>query len=285
MKTLINTSNAPFKFSTFTLALGTILLAIGSCSVKEDRDACPSHLTVDLRGNTSPEIEVLLSSSEGEILANDIIGKPALKEGGYAMYRYRIPKGDNGVSSLYHGSNLISEANTLLIRDGYQMDSLYGEHAILPISQEIEYHKPVFHKQFSTIDLILATDGTMDSASGVPLPSGLSVKAQIGMNAVSKVDLSPIKGETIFEIPFSEKRRAYSFRVPRMYNEKILVTITDSSSGKELNTLDIGAMLLGAGFDWSEEDLGDALIISDKYDGRFIVSISSWGKRTIEIIL
>ena len=262
-----------------------------SCSVKEDRSDCPSHLSVDLKGCALRSALILISGEEGEAIASDAISPETVPEGNIRrIYRYRVPKGKVRVSSFSKGESLLQEGNTLSIAPESQMDSLWGESREVIVSHETEYYKPIFHKQFATIDLILARNDSSygegpfsDRSGGVPLPLGKKVSARIGVRGVNLTDLSPSIGEAVFDVPFSEERGAYTFRLPRMKEEGVMISIREE--GKEIRSLDVGKILLEAGFDWEEEDLSDAIIVADRYEGEFTVSISSWGKRTVEVVL
>ena len=255
------------------------VMFLSSCSVKERRDDCPSYLTLDLREKTFPSVHLKATSSEGETLIEDRI--PPSENGAFSMYRYRIPKGENGVCVFSPGKNSSISEEALLLREGFPMDSLYGDFSSIPFLEESVYHKPIFHKQFSTIDLIMALD---EKKRGAPLPSGLEVRVTIGVKGVSKLDLSPLEGRVSFPVSFSAENYSYRFAVPRVGSEEFFAEIL-SSEGKVVSTVDLREILLQAGFPWEEKDLPDARIVSDKATGSFSVAISSWGHRSIEIVL
>ncbi len=228
------------------------LVALVSCSVKEDRSDCPCWITVIANESTS------LSAWFGnqKILDNH--------RGG--LEDHTVPRGI---------VDLVASNGIFTVPEGEQMGELFAQLQHLNTNGETALTGIELQKQFATVYLDFKDED--DGRTGYDIQiNGNYVGADIRT-------LSPVEG--IFRcIPEEALERGYMFRVPRQKDDSLSAVL--SYNGKDVETIPVGELIRKAGFDWTRQSLGDVSILADLPAHTFTITIMEWeGPVTFEITI
>ena len=237
------------------------LLLVPSCSVKENRAACPCALTVDLA--VLPVRPVVLSvAGEGyswtEVVhADTVLVLP-------------VPKGEVAVSAV--GGALAEGDGSVRIPEGEEAPPLYLFHAAVSTEAEQVVLPVTLHKQYCALELLFK------GPSGYAPPFEVAVEGFYGGWAP---DGSPASG------PFSRRLLPGSdgravLRLPRQGDDSLLMHIVFSD--QVVRTFALGSYISAAGYDWTAPDLEDLTLTVDISLTSVTLSSDLWS-RTEEIEL
>ena len=237
------------------------LLLVPSCSIKEDRTACPCSLTVELTDLPVRPV-VLRVTGEGYTMTEVVHADTALV--------LLVPKGEMAVSAV--GGALAEGDGSVRIQEGEDAPPLYlfyadvstaAEQVVLPIS---------LHKQYCTIELLFK------GPPGYGPPFEVAVE---GFYGGWEPDGSPAPG------PFSRRLLPGSdgratLRLPRQGDDSLLMHIVFSD--QVVRTFALGSYMAAAGYDWSAQDLEDLTLQVDISLTSVTISSDMW-TRTEDIEL
>ena len=237
------------------------LLLVPSCSIKEDRTACPCSLTVELTDLPVRPV-VLRVTGEGYTMTEVVHADTALV--------LLVPKGEMAVSAV--GGALAEGDGSVRIQKGEDAPPLYlfyadvstaAEQVVLPIS---------LHKQYCTIELLFK------GPPGYGPPFEVAVE---GFYGGWEPDGSPAPG------PFSRRLLPGSdgratLRLPRQGDDSLLMHIVFSD--QVVRTFALGSYIAAAGYDWSAQDLEDLTLQVDISLTSVTISSDMW-TRTEDIEL
>ena len=225
------------------LILGILgLVALVSCSVKEDRSDCPCWLTVD---------------ADKAVSVNGWFGTRSLFDVKGGFIDKMVPRGI---------VNVVASYGNFSVPEGQQMDSLFARRIPVDTDCESAFASVTLCKNFATIELDFK-----DEDDGRTTYDLLATGTVAGVNART---LEPEDG------PFScipepiLDGRGYAFRVPRQKDESLNVTL--SYNGKAVETIDLGYLIAKTGFDWKAENLGDIAILCDLPAHTFTITVKEW---------
>ena len=238
------------------------LAVLTSCSIKEDRSLCPCLLEVDTKDLSSESVVVQLR--RGEVFLEESINR----EDYSLLHEYKVPRGWVELSAVSGMKNLGWDGdNYLRLARGRQMDSLYCRLSSIDTHGERAYDKIILHKNFATLtfSFIGSDSGRIDDFSLVIRGESVGVDLR---------DLSPIEGG--FEcVPSASDKGGYILRLPRQEPQSSL-NMELLYDGVLYDTIDIGDLILRAGFDWKREDLGDIHIEANLPESEFKITVIQW---------
>ena len=231
------------------------LLLVPSCSIKENRTACPCGLTLDLIG--LPVRPVVLSViGEGyswmEVVhADTVLVLP-------------VPKGEMAVSAV--GGALAEGDGSVQIPKGEEAPPLYLFHADVSTDTEQVVLPVKLHKQFCTLEL------SFKGPPGYTPPFEAAVEGFYGGWAP---DGSPAPGSFSRRLlPGAEGRT--SLRLPRQGDDSLLMHIVFSD--QVVRTFALGSYIAAAGYDWSAPDLEDLSLQVDISLTSVTISSDLWSR-------
>ena len=228
------------------------LVALASCSVKEDRSDCPCWLTVE---------------AENTATLTGWYGSQRIFDGHKGGFVDRmVPRGDVAI---------ISSKGGFTVAEGNQMDELFAELLHVDTDSESAYAKVQLKKQFATVTLDFkeADNGRTDA--------DIIVKGNI-QGADSKT-LEPEEGPFRC-IPEPDPERGYRFRVPRQKDNSLTAELW--SEDVLLDAIPVGELIDKAHFDWKKESLGDIHILADLPAQTFTITVMEWeGPITFEVTI
>ena len=75
--------------------------------------------------------------------------------------------------------------------------------------------------------------------------------------------------------PDESSDRGYEVRVPRQKDDSLML-LQFNDDGEELPSIPIGQIIKKAGFDWTQESLGDVSILANIPEMRFQITVMDW---------
>ena len=241
-------------FAALRMTVGAIagLVALGSCSVKEDRSDCPCWLTVE---------------AESTATLTGWYGSQRIFDGHKGGFVDRmVPRGDVAI---------ISSRGEFTVAEGRQMDELFAELLHVDTDGEKAFAKVQLKKQFATVTLDFkeSEDGRTDY--------DIIVKGNI--QGADFKTLEPKDGPFRC-IPEAAPERGYQFRVPRQKDNSLMAELW--SEDALVDTIPVGELIAKARFDWKRESLGDIRILADLPAKTFTITVMEWeGPVTFEITI
>ena len=230
-------------------------LLLPSCSIKEDRTACPCALTLEL--TALPVSPVVLGvAGEGYSFTEVIHADTVLV--------VPVPKGDLAVSAV--GGALPEGDGSVRIPEGEEAPPMYLFHADVSTLAEQVVLPVLLHKQFCTLELIFR------GPPGYGPPFEVVVE---GFYGGWQPDGSPAPG------PFSRRilpgaDGCASLRLPRQGDESLLMHIVFSDS--IVRTFALGSYISASGYDWSAPDLDDLTLNVDISLTSVTISTDLWSR-------
>ena len=244
------------------------LVALCSCSVKEDRSDCPCWMQVDASGVMAESIQLRGWWGSRELFDETISGSELR-----AFHEYTVPRGTVAVTAFAGKNRLSEDGNNLVILHGAQMDSLFAHASKVNTVCESTVDVVSLNKHFTTVYLDFKDEDDGRSAYD------LAVYGNVG--GLDIRTLEPVEG-TFSCLPDIAPERGYMFRVPRQKDDSLKAVL--SFHGKEVESIPLGELIRKAGFDWSKQSLGDVSILADLPAHTFTITIMEWeGPVTFDI--
>ncbi len=236
---------------------------LGSCSVKEDRSGCPCYLEVDASEVNSPFV-VIESWVEGRtdrtVLCADIEGEDL-----GVIHEYPVPRGLLRLTAVGDSGRILIWNDSFQPRVGRQMDSLFARSVLLETRCESLREVLRLNKQFATVTL--AFEDCEDGRDGYRLV----FLGNVG--GVDPVTLEPVPGAFRF-VAQPDPVGGFSVRVPRQMDASLVAELY--RDGDYVDTVPVGELIEKAGFDWTQEDLGDVRIVANLPASTFTVTVMDW---------
>lgn len=246
-----------------------LLLAMSlavSCSVKEDRTACPCLLRLEFGGMPQADQgkRLLLSVNRGgECIIRDTLS-PA-REGGF--YELEVPKDELYV-------NLWSEEAMEYVDDGKLKIPLGDEcPAVRMFSSAIDTR----YCEFRQIDVDLSKNYCLLTVSFVGDSGGLG-KYLAGVDGRVdgySPDGSPSEGEFFHFIQKQGNGSGnFTLMLPRQRDASLKLDIFGDDG--LLKSFSLGNYLLESGYDWTAKDLRDATVLVDFAGTQIRIEVGGW---------
>ena len=218
------------------------LVALVSCSVKEDRGDCPCWLTVE---------------ADNTVSVNGWFGTRSLFKVNGGFIDKKVPRGLVDV---------VANIGSFSAPEGQQMDSLFARRIPVDTDGESAYARVTLCKNFATIELDFKDedDGRTD----------YDLLATGTISGVDARSLNPVEGSFSFVPEPNTDGRGYAFRVPRQKDETLKLLL--SKDGNIVETIDLGHLIAKTGFDWKAESLGDIAILCDLPAHTFTITVKDW---------
>ena len=239
-----------------TVPLALAILAVLSCSIKEDRTGCPCRLTVVL---------VEAGGPDGEDLVLGISGLPDERLSGAVIperVERTVEKGVHRVTAFSGDEGMTLQAGVLSVPYG----SVCG-----PLMARAESIECLLEEAEDTVRLrkqYLALTFRADASC-----AGITVRSS--WNGLSVHDLSPVPGAYRAKAAGTAPGE-FKVLLPRQGDASMVADIL-GGDGAVIQTLPVGAMLEKAGYDFSAPNLDDAIICLDPVSpGGFSVIVEEW---------
>ena len=229
------------------------LLLVPSCSVKENRAACPCSLALELAG--LPVRPVFLNvAGEGYSFTGVVHADTLLM--------LSVPKGEVAVSAV--GGALAEGDGSVRIPEGEEAPPLYLFHADVSTEAEQVVLPVTLHKQYCSLEMLFK------GPSGYGPPFEVAVEGSYGG---WEPEGSPAPGAFSRRLlPGSDGRAV--LRLPRQGDDSLLMHIVFSD--QVVRTFALGSYIAAAGYDWSAPDLEDLTLTVDISLTSVTISTDLW---------
>ena len=229
------------------------LLLLPSCSVKENRAACPCALALELTG--LPVRPVVLGVTGEGYSFTDIVQADT-------VLVLPVPKGKLAVSAV--GGALAEGDGSVRIPEGEEAPPLYLFYADVSTEAEQVVLPVTLHKQFCALELLFK------GPSGYGPPFEVAVEGAYGG---WRPDGSPASG------PFSRRLLPGSdgratLRLPRQGDDSLLMHIVFAD--RKVRTFALGSYISASGYDWTAPDLEDLTLHVDISLTSVTISTDLW---------
>ena len=229
------------------------LLLLPSCSVKENRTACPCALALELTG--LPVRPVVLGVTGEGYSFTDIVQADT-------VLVLPVPKGKLAVSAV--GGALAEGDGSVRIPEGEEAPPLYLFYADVSTEAEQVVLPVTLRKQFCALELLFK------GPSGYGPPFEVAVEGAYGG---WRPDGSPASG------PFSRRLLPGSdgratLRLPRQGDDSLLMHIVFAD--RKVRTFALGSYISASGYDWTAPDLEDLTLHVDISLTSVTISTDLW---------
>ena len=245
------------------------LIAIYSCSVKEDRSACPCIFTVDAGGIAADEVTAICRDRNG----NDHmrILHPAEGE---TKTEVKVPRGVVKVMAYSGNSVSVEKEDSIIIPFGHGADCLYADVAYADARGETAYEKISLYKQFTVINL------KIDCAASDWRIEDCVLHVSSRTHGLSLLDLRPVAGGFSCTV-HPDNNGIFSFRLPRQNDDESYCWL--ECDGKRSDSIALGHILREHSFDWSKRNLDDISLEVGLPSDVLSVTIVEWDKESIDV--
>lgn len=234
-----------------------------NCSVKEDREPCPSYLMVSFmdKGHIDSEVSLLgwyeeeLFRDRIDVTDYDPYWVKAVRKGTVYFSAYRCKGSDARVSAHYVQSPA-----------GSQADSLYAYHTEVVAEGETEYVDVSFKKQFCTVYL--------DIRRSAQEMRSFSFGVSGNTSGFDVLTFEPVPGVFDFRTAAASGERIVPFRIYRQMDDSMTVTVF--RDGEVVGVFPLGMYIAKTGYSWESEDLQDIYIIIDLVMGQVTIAVEGW---------
>lgn len=250
------------QFLIQTTLLIAVLLAAGSCSVKEERSECPCWLKVFIE--PFPHEGAVVSA----YATQQVFSARVDKESYEGCYEATVPRALLEVSCHNRPSSMLAKGSLVTIAKGDQSDSLYAHHAMVDCTGEEAVDRAKLCKQFATVYMTFENPG---NAKTCPYDVRISGKVD-GMDMAS---FSPHEGAFEYA-PAETQPLFYQFRIPRQKDSTLSLDLYSKEDGSFVDSLPLGMYIKESGFDWQAESLEDIVIKVNFAKIEISVKVSEW---------
>lgn len=229
-----------------------------SCSVKEDRQACPCRLMLDLTGTDTSLVRTLYvrGVALGDVIFMDTLDRERLTD----MYVRDVPHGEIRVT-VWGASGT---ADDLIIPYGSECPQLYMSAFTADTMGEAYYREVVLCRNHCRLTILL---------NGHDLPYQLTLRGKVNGYGM---DGMPSGGEFSC-VAYPGKEDGMSAVVPRQVDASLLLDVEDEDT-EVVRTFALGEYLAHGGYDWQQKDLDDATVILDYSVTGIKVTYKGWDK-------
>ena len=241
------------------LLFSVTIVVVASCSIKEDRSACPCVLTVSLQETTE---NVMISGWNDE---NKIIYDILKPDGKECPIKYRVPRDRCEISAIIGYEELVLSDDVLLIPEGSQMSCLYACASVVDTDSETAECEVNFKKNHVKVNLSFRNSDT------ALCPYDIQVRGTVA--GIEMKTLSPVRGNFVCT-PETNDGKGYEFVIPRQMDESLSVDLMRGN--EKYDTIALGSIIASTGYDWTADELADIDLVIDLPMGEISITVSGW---------
>ena len=240
-----------------------ILGGVAGCSVKEDREVCPSMLIVGtdrLSETLAPyAIHVWGDGSyhcQDRIIPVDYTDRD---------WTHRVQKGYNTLVCMQGLDMSNLEDNFVRIHYGEESDRLWTHHSIVDCTGEYAYDQFIMHKQYCVLTIDV-------SGFEGEFPYTMEIRGEsCGYNLQTA---EPVSGD-FRAVPSNTDEGIWQVILPRQRPQQRLVLYLQKD-GKTEYAIDVANALKESNYSWETEDLNDAIIKLDSLSTELFFTGIDW---------
>lgn len=250
------------------LALGLLLC---SCSVKEDRRACPCYVRMEVGEFLHAGLpEALVSFSSGGGIRRSEVDLSEFRESGLVQ---SLPRGAAGAALAAGLDCMEVRGDSLVVPYGKEADPLWLYAEKFVCDGDEKHLQAVPCKQYCTLTIVVS--GLEDVAD-----HGMTLSVMAGSCALDIYSARPLAG-AYRAVARRSGASAFQVRIPRQSGYGLLLEILVPSGGEDgqenlSRVLDLGSEFRKAGYDWQRRNLQDASALVDYSGAEISLSIGDW---------
>ena len=244
------------------MALLPAALSLGSCSVKENRTACPCELIVRPEEALKTAGNVLVSViQDGEVVKQGMLSGQEFESGKCRLLVKRKPS----VVTVFTGITAMSPlpGERLDIRYYNECDEVYSNSQEKELSGDICDCPISLHKNFARLKLTILN---------LPEDSGLCVSGTV--RGYDLMYAAPYEGMFNCYPALAEGTNDCCIRLPRQVDDKLTLTI--ENGGQTIRTVLMGRLIAATGYSFEDEDLMDISMTLDMEKAEASLGLEDW---------
>lgn len=250
------------RFILSALALGAILCLQG-CSVKEDRDVCPTYVSV--KADADAPCLVSFYAPDGDLLERRTLSAGELSSGENWT---KIRKGDIRVSVLSHWDGMTPDGGRdVVCASGTDAAPIWAFTRDATASGDDLLVEGVLQKQHAVITLVFKND------DGNSYPYDIRVIA--GCKGIDLFNQTGVSGEMTLE-PVPDEELTASFRLARQDSGALRLLLLSKTDGSTVAELDLGRYIALTGYNWDAEWLADVTVTIDFARAQLTIAVEDW---------
>jgi hypothetical protein len=242
---------------------GLIIFLLVSCSVKEQREACPCILSIRISDTLSAVGNLALCVWDENPIFFD---KMAMSEC-TGIYERSVPKGLYTVSAVVGENKMTRDDKTLAIPLGYDCDKIWGYTSKVDCHKEFAIDTAKFHKQFSLVNI--------EFANLIHDFEGLEFYVKSGTAGLDLTDLRPAEGEFSYLLNL-DKNHCGTVCLPRQKQGSRSLVVEILKGGVIIETLPLWSWIEEVGYDWFSPNLNDINISIDYSISWVTIKVEGW---------
>lgn len=242
------------------LCLIPLVLSLCSCSVKEDRSACPCELSIRPSEPLRTEGGVIVSViQDGSVVKQGMLTRQDFESG---RCRMTVPRRESVLTVFTGITDMDAEGGRLLgIRSLHECDEVYSCLEPADLDREQYDCTVVLHKNFARLDLLV-----------LGMPEGGEPRVRGSVNGYDLLNLDPCRGA--FACVPGEGLGMWSLRLPRQTDDSLLMDIV--TDGRSIGTVPVGKLIAASGYSFQKEDLDDLSLTVDLSSRDAMIQIAGW---------
>lgn len=245
-----------------SIAMLTAVLAVASCSIKEDRSPCPCWLDIDITSCLEHTREVTLAGYNGSRVFFEKVAVDDYPD----TYEAIVTKGMVISTALSGLKESKIEGSKILIPEGCESDQIRAHSALVDCTGESATDKVELFRQYATVHLSMKGEDIKVNPYDIRIIGDVC--------GIDITTLSPITGGFIFS-PETDSEGTWTFRLPRQH-EDTRVRADLLLDGSAVDQLPLHEWIRQTGYSWIERDLKDIYIGVDFGQGTVSVTIQGW---------
>lgn len=247
------------------LAIVWIALLVISCSVKEDRDACPCRLRLDMSDVDTSVVkhaELVVTAPDG-FLFREILAAEDLEDG----YVVEVPRGSVSVG-VYDGAfGSVNDNGWLAIDYGNECPHVYMYSSVIEARGEAMVEDVQMTKNHCIMTIHVQTEKAF--------PFRLEAKGMVdGYMPGGK----PSVGEFMYAMYVDEDGKC-QLALPRQADNSLILEVHDDSG--ILRSFALGEYVAASGYDWGEKDLQDLTVSLDYALTQVVITVKDWSEEFV----
>lgn len=238
-----------------------LMVFLSGCSVKEQREACPCQLVLDLAKidkDSCNDLRLSVSSADGPIY-----NQRSVIDEFWPEYTIAVPRSELAVNVYSGEGECFDQTKGIRIPYGEECPRIYMHSSLVDTRYETVRETVEIHKNHCVVDLYLENDAA-DSRYELCLKGNVCGYGWDGQ---------PVQGEFSFR-PDGDSDRCYRACLPRQLDASLMLEIDDGS--EVLKTFSLGEYIVAGGYDWDAQDLEDLTVHINWTLTSVILTVSGW---------
>lgn len=239
-------------------SLCCIIIISFSCSLKEDRRACPAILYLDFADKYEQSASHLKIIADGVVVWEDTLNL----DGSILNYSVSVPR-KNIHLRVWAGAGDLVKDDGLLIPVGGDCPEVYMHDSDVVVTGEEAREVIRLRKNHCLL--------TVKTENAETFPFAIHLSGRIcGYSALGE----PLEGEFYSPMKMSDTGNVWEIVLPRQKDSSLMLHVSDDSG--VLKSFALGQYLLSGGYDWDALDLADVSITLDYALTQIKILIDGW---------